>query len=201
VRGGLLREEGGFTLPELLVTMVMMLTVLFALYSIFDMSIRVFSFGNDKVEAVENARLGLEKMERELRAAYPYDKLDGNNTLLAARTPNSITFGNDLNGDREIDAADEPSEQITYNLSGGSPATLQRNSQPVVEFVSDVDGDGNALTFEYMDENEATVNAGDPETDISLVRIKLEVAVDRGIHEEPVTQVLETDVALRNRGG
>jgi hypothetical protein len=41
------REESGFILPELMVTMVMMRTVLFALYSIFDMSIRVFSFGND----------------------------------------------------------------------------------------------------------------------------------------------------------
>src|SRR5215218_5451234 len=61
----ILRDEGGFTLPELLVTMVMMIVVLFALYSIFDMSIRVFSFGNDKTEAVENARLGMEKMARE----------------------------------------------------------------------------------------------------------------------------------------
>ena len=52
MRGEFLREEGGFTLPELMVTMVMMLTVLFALYSIFDMSLRVFSFGSDKVEAV-----------------------------------------------------------------------------------------------------------------------------------------------------
>lgn len=67
----LLREEDGFTLPELLVTMLMMVIVLFALYSIFDMSIRVFSFGNDKVEAVQTARQGLEKMEREIRAAYP----------------------------------------------------------------------------------------------------------------------------------
>ena len=46
------KEESGFTLPEVLVAMVMMLTVMFALYSIFDMSLRVFSFGNDKVEAV-----------------------------------------------------------------------------------------------------------------------------------------------------
>ncbi len=194
----LLREEGGFTLSEMLVTIMIMTAVLFALYNIFDMSMRVFSFGNDKVEAMENARLGLEKMERELRAAYPYDKLDGNNTLLAARTPNSITFGNDLNGNRKIDAADEPSEQITYSLSGGSPATLQRNGQPVVEFVSDVDRDSDALTFKYMDENGTDATS---EADTFAVRIKLEVAVDRGIHEEPVTQVLETDVALRNRGG
>lgn len=195
MRERVLREESGFTLPEMLVTIVLMITVLFALYNIFDMGIRVFSFGNDKVEAVENARLGLEKMERELRAAYPYDKLNGNNALLAARTSNSVTFGNDLNGNRKIDP---DTEQITYSLSGGSPATLQRNDQPVVEFVSDVDGDGSALTFEYMNANGTTATN---EADTSVVRIKLEVAVDRGIHEEPVTQVLETDVALRNRGG
>ncbi len=50
-----------------------MIVVLSALYSVFDMSLRVFSFGNDKVEAVESARVGMEKMEREIRAAYPVD--------------------------------------------------------------------------------------------------------------------------------
>jgi prepilin-type N-terminal cleavage/methylation domain-containing protein len=87
-----LREEGGFTLPEMLVTIMIMIAVLFALYSIFDMGMRVFSFGNDKVEAVENARLGLEKMERELRDAYPYNKAGGNTTLFPSFTSNSITF-------------------------------------------------------------------------------------------------------------
>jgi prepilin-type N-terminal cleavage/methylation domain-containing protein len=67
----LLREESGFTLVEVLVTMTIMIVVLSALYGIFDMGLRTFSFGNNKVEAVENARLGLEKMEREIRAAYP----------------------------------------------------------------------------------------------------------------------------------
>ena len=76
------KEEDGFTLSEVLVAMTMMIMVLFALYSIFDMSIRVFSFGNDKTEAVQNARLGLEKMEREIRAAYPYDKPAGRDHLL-----------------------------------------------------------------------------------------------------------------------
>lgn len=189
-----MREESGFTLPEMLVAIMIMIVVLFALYNIFDMSIRVFGFGNDKVEAVENARLGLERMERELRAAYPYDKRNGNNALLTTRTSNSVAFGNDLNGDRKIDA----SEQIAYSLSSGSPATLQRNGQPVVEFVQDVDGDGKALAFEYMTANGTPATN---EADISMVRIKLEVAVDRGMHERPVTQILQTDVALRNRGG
>jgi prepilin-type N-terminal cleavage/methylation domain-containing protein len=211
VRWRLLRGEGGFTLPEVLVTMVMMTTILFALYSIFDMSIRVFSFGNDKVEAVENARLGLEKMARELRAAYPYDKVkdtstdtplphlfwsSGFPTTAAFPASNSITFGNDRNGNRKIDTG---SEQITYSLSGGSPATLLRNGEPVVEFVNDVDRDGAALSIKYFDANgnEIFTNEGN----IAMVRIKLEIAVNRGGRSEPVTQVLQTDVALRNRGG
>jgi competence protein ComGC len=73
--GKLLREEGGFTLSEMMVVTMMLTIVLFALYSVFDMSIRVFSFGNDKVEATENARAGLERMVREVRSAYPYDKV------------------------------------------------------------------------------------------------------------------------------
>jgi prepilin-type N-terminal cleavage/methylation domain-containing protein len=70
VRERLLREESGFTLAEVMVTIMLMLTVMFALYNIFDMGLRVFSFGNSKVEAVENARLGLGKMERE-RSGQP----------------------------------------------------------------------------------------------------------------------------------
>ena len=63
-------EQGGFTLAEMLVTTMIMIVVMFGLYSIFDMSLRVYAFGNNKVEATQNARLGLEKMEREIRAAY-----------------------------------------------------------------------------------------------------------------------------------
>lgn len=161
----LLREETGFTLPEMMVTMVVMLTVLFALYSIFDMSLRVFALGNDKVEAVENARLGLEKMERELRTAYPVDKANGQNHLFFGVsypatdvTPTSpveeITFGNDLNGDRRVTCTIPAScEYITYKLSPvdpanpGAPRTLKRaNSsspsdagQDVVDYVGEFD--------------------------------------------------------------
>ncbi len=147
----LLMDENGFSLTEVLVTMLIMIIVLFALYSLFDMTMRVYSVGNDKVEAVENARLGLEKMKREIRAAYPYDvtddSTDSTNTAAiandylfwdpanpaAAAMPSatSITFGNDLNGNYRVDTA---TEQITYSLSG---TTLRRTvgtgtPQPVV---------------------------------------------------------------------
>lgn len=190
----LLSEEGGFTLPEMLVTITIMMTVLFALYSIFDMSIRVFSFGNDKVEAVENARLGLEKMEREIRDAYPRDKAGGNTTLFTSFTSGSITFGNDTNGDRKVTT---PDEEITYRLSGSAPYSLLRANpsddsvpDPVVEFVKT-----NGLTFQYLDKSGNTTTT---ESAISRVRIKLEIEIERG-NLGTRTQTLTTDVDLRNR--
>ncbi len=187
----LLREEGGFTLPELLVTMLMMFLVMLALYSIFDMSMRVFSFGNDKTEAVENARLGLERMERDLRAAYPYDK-PTDSTLFPGFTANpasSITFGNDADGDRQIQL-DTSTEQITYSLSGDE---IQRNGQPLVEFVQP-----GGLTFTYC-ETLTSCPSSISESEIKMVRIDLAVRVDRG-PSGPASQTLTTDVALRNRG-
>lgn len=190
----LLGEESGFTLVELMVTMMMMLVVMFALYSIFDMSLRVFGFGNDKTEATENARLGLERMEREIRAAYPQDKAGVGGTvdeaLITSAISNpatEITFGNDLNGNRLVD----PNEVITYRR-GDDPTTLVRENngtpQPVVEFV-----DG--LTFEYLDRYGATTTI---EQNVFVVRISLTTEVDRSL-ADATTQTLSTDVALRNR--
>ena len=188
LRKRLLQEERGFTLPEVLVTMMIMITVLFALYNIFDMSIRVFSFGNDKVEAVENARLGLERMEREIRAAYPVNRASGDNRVITSSIANpstQITFGNDLNGNR---VANDTGEQITYSLSGSS---LSRNGQPTVEFVK-----ANGLTFRFLDKNGATTTT---ESEVAQVEISLEIEIDRGNFGKR-SQTLTTDVALRNRG-
>lgn len=175
-------DQRGFTLAEVLVAMLMMLTVLFALYSIFDTSIRVFSFGNDKTEAVQNARLGMERMEREIRAAYPYDKAGGNEELFPNYFENpsdDITFGNDTDGDRRAD-----DDQITYELDEDTK-TLERNGSAAVENVEE-------LSFDYLDE---AGNDASDEEDIREVRIELLVEVDDG------TQELTTDVALRNRSG
>lgn len=185
-----------------MVTMMMMLMVMFALYSIFDMSIRVFSFGNDKTEAVENARLGLERMERELRAAYPYNKTDSdttNDNLIYAYTPASavpqnqstISFFNDLNGNNIEDG----SERISYSLSGASPPALLRNGDPVVEFVQP---GGLNFTFCKVSTNCNPVSPPSlTEGEVKLVRVELKVRVKRGA--TAATQTLRTDVTLRNR--
>jgi Tfp pilus assembly protein PilW len=209
----LLRDERGFTLPEMMVTIMIMIMVFFSLYSIFDMSLRVFSFGNDKAEAAQNARLGLEKMEREIRAAYPYDKPAGKNYVLLSPTDptlaattltaNQITFGNDLNGDAKlrcpISLIDTRCEFITYKLSSSAPYTLQRvntatpNTSPgeaVIEFVNG----SNGLTFTYLkpDSSGNLVTTTTP-SEVKVVRVRLQ------INKDGRTQNLTTDVTLRNR--
>ena len=72
-----LGREDGFTLPEALVAMVMTAAVLLALYAVFDASVRVFGAARGNAEAAQAARLGLARMEREIRAAYPRDRAGG----------------------------------------------------------------------------------------------------------------------------
>ena len=55
--------EAGFTLVEVLVAATMMFAVLFALYAVFDVSVRAFGYGGDRVQAVGDARLALDRME------------------------------------------------------------------------------------------------------------------------------------------
>ena len=221
VRERIVSEEAGFTLPEVLVSMMIMILALFALYSIFDMGIRVFSFGNDKVEATEQARLGMEKIEREIRAAYPVDRINGKQHVFfpsgSANPPSStptlpgqqsMTFGNDLppsagvSPNRMVD----PGEAITYELRSSDGSTCPSTGTEGVCVVFRREGSGgtfeplaeyvvpNGLTFEYLRNNLASASAADG-TDIGVVRVTLEVNVDG------VEQTLTTDVDLRNRGG
>jgi prepilin-type N-terminal cleavage/methylation domain-containing protein len=191
-------REGGFTLPEVLVAMVMTAAVLLALYAVFDASVRVFGAARDNAEAAQAARIGLARMEREIRAAYPRDKAGGDATLLTNLGKERLDFGNDLNGNRRtVDPTtgiSEPGEGISYTLgAGGAPL---RNGRLLVDSAGDIDG--RALTFGYCDANGDPVGAGD-EADVDLVRVELEASVGTGAGGEPVERVLRTTVALRNR--
>ena len=195
-----LDRDDGFTLPEALVAMVMTAAVLLALYAVFDASVRVFGAARGNAEAAQAVRLGLARMEREIRAAYPRDKAGGDATLLTSFGEGRLLFGNDLNGNRRtLDPATglaEPGEGISYTL--GAEGAPLRNGRLLVDTAWDVDGDGRALTFAYLDANGNPVATGD-EADVALVRVELEVSAGIGVAERPVEHVLQTTVGLRNR--
>ncbi|WP_273843403.1 PilW family protein [Rubrobacter calidifluminis] len=177
-------DEEGFTLTEMLVAMTMMMIVTFALYGLFDMSLKVYSFGGDKVEAVENARAAMERMSREIRSAYP----NGGILVASPAYPSSsqIGFTNGPGG-----------ESVVYSLSAGSAVsgcsgcrTLMRNGDPVTEYVDGSKG----LTFTYLQSVDPEVPSTNG-TDVRAVKITLNVIVP-GV--QAGRQSLTTYVDLRN---
>jgi prepilin-type N-terminal cleavage/methylation domain-containing protein len=199
------KGEAGFTLIEVLVATAMMFAVLFALYAVFDVSVRAFGYGGDRVEAVGNARLAIDRMEREIRAAYPYDQttdpprrylfLDPlDPTEPAVPTATRIAFGNETTGDRMIGS----SEVTGYYLSGHD---LKRSKGGSVQTLLDsVATDGLRFTPCRSAEDCPPAVPVTDEAEIRLLRIELAVEVERR-GEDPARQRLATDVYLRNRGG
>jgi len=199
------KDETGFTLVEVLVSAMMMFGVLFALYAIFDVSVRAFGYGGDKLEAVGSARLALGRMEREIRAAYPYDLtsdpprryllLDPTDpTKPAVPTATRIAFGNETGGDRKIGAT----EVIGYYLSGHDLKRSKGGSAQTL--VDSVPTDGLRFTPCRSADDCPPALAITDEAEIRLVRIELAVDVRRR-GQDPTRQTLVTDVYLRNRGG
>src|SRR5215213_7855198 len=191
----------------MLVTVIIMAIVLFALGSIFNMSVRIFNVGNNKVEAVESARIGMEKMEREIRAAYPVDVNNAGTHLFfsangstsnppqAMPTATQITFGNELGaegaGNGKIDCLSVANcEYITYKLSAPSnaaPCTLSPCSTLLRVKAADSTGAGDpvvenvvpgGLTFTYLKSDGATLATS--ESDVGVVLVSLDIAVHPG---------------------
>ena len=183
----------------------MMFAVLFALYAVFDVSVRAFGYGGDRLEAVGNARLALARMEREIRAAYPYDLTSDpprrylfldplDPTEPAVPTATRVAFGNETGGDRKIGA----SEVVGYYLSGHDLKRSQGGSVQIL--VDSIATDGLRFTPCRTADDCPPAAAVMDEAEIRLVRIELAVEVERR-GEDPARQTLATDVYLRNRGG
>jgi type II secretory pathway component PulJ len=197
------KVETGFTLVEVLVSAMMMFGVLFALYGIFDVSVRAFGYGGDRIEAVGNARLALGRMEHEMRAAYPYDLTSDpprrylflnpmDPTRPAVPTATRIAFGNETGGDRSI----EGSEVIGYYLSGHDLKRSKGGSAQTL--VDSVPADGLRFTPCRSADDCPPALAITDEAEIRLLRIELAVEFRRR-GQDPTRQMLATDVNLRNR--
>jgi prepilin-type N-terminal cleavage/methylation domain-containing protein len=223
MRRRFLKDQSGFTLTEVMVTMMIMLVVLFSLYNIFDMSIKVFTFGNDKIEAVENARVGLEKMEREIRAAYTvkgpgstdadryrFFAADGTKTNVppslpptpAMPTATQITFGNELGTANGAIQCGSPCEYITYKLTAnnsgsactGAPCALRRVNTANASNTGQPVVEYVAVDGLQFKYYTASGATATEQENISRVEISLQIIKDGRI------QNVVTEVNLRNPG-
>jgi len=197
----------GFTIAELLVSMMIGLLILFSVYNIFTNQIRQFKTQSVGLEMLQNARVGLDFIVRELRIAgySPTGALpacQGTNTAtntpcvgLTAIAGGSISFTADLDGDGSLTPDDtNPDENITYAVyADGGVLCLGRTAngsrQPAVENIS-------ALSFNYYD--------GSNQTTTNLARIrKISVSLTARASIPDVNKVYKTitfssDVVPRN---
>ena len=220
-----LKDEMGFTLSEVLVTTIIMSFILLALASLFDASLKVYSFGNNKLEAVESARVAMDKMEREMRQAYYYDltsspqktylflnPADPTTALTVPPTDvTQVTFGNDLPGapdagNGKIECG-SPCEYITYKLTDDTSNTTCTAAPCSLRRVNTADPSlwgapvtenvlvPGGLSFTFLRSDGSTPAN---EGEVGMVRISLIVSVKQGIGSAG-TQKLTTVVDLRNR--
>ena len=155
-----MRGEDGFTLVELLVGMSVLLVVMLATLQVLDDSTRLANRDNDRVMAMREAQVGMDKLVRELRHTRE----------VVSATPQVLTV-------RVLRRSDATPRQVVFDCSVPHPsaAGLRRCTRAsggatelLVDRVRPIDGDTSAFTY--------TPAAGPARH----VTVRLGVAVDGG---------------------
>ncbi|HTK89850.1 MAG TPA: prepilin-type N-terminal cleavage/methylation domain-containing protein [Verrucomicrobiae bacterium] len=173
----------GFTLLEILVAMAMGGLVMAGTLSLLLAGQGASAAGEARAEAIQGARVGLERMATELRQAG-YDPQGAGFAAIEVAEPERIVFLHDLNENGVIDPT---RERVTYLLRG---TVLRRDAgggaQPLVEGVQ-------RLRLVYYDhEDRPTMEPAQ----VASVGITLEVARRAPTPVAPI--VMGTRVRLRN---
>lgn len=164
----------------------MLALVLGALFGSLEHAQRLYGAGVARLEAQQSARVGLERMAREIRqAGYGAPEL----SAITVAEPSRIVLHLDADGDGAFAA---PRETITWSVSGRA---LRRNAgggaQPIVNGVRD-------LALAYFDAR------GLPTTvpiDVRTVRVTLVTEPERLLANpaQRATSTFTTQIRLRNR--
>lgn len=174
----MIRNEKGFTLVELLVTLALTGVVMIAVYKTFTWQQKVHAVQESVAMMQQDCRVGMEVMLRDLRMAG-YSPAKAGVASIKAATATSIQFTKDLSGngicettvDTNGNGVIEQCEDITYSLSGaGLNWSLVRNDTVnTAALVSNVD----ALDFVYLKADGTDITAlviADPASNIPNIR-------------------------------
>jgi type IV pilus assembly protein PilW len=198
------KDKRGFSLIELLVTLVIMSVVSLAIYGVFSVSSRSYATQGVTADVQQSIRAAMEVMLQDIRAAGLDPTSSGNFGIELAETTklrftsDSIDAGlGDFNG--ELD--DTNSERITYVLQGTQldqilyETTGSEDSGPLI---SDVQN----LSFTYFDADGNDL--GSPVSslqlaDIQTINVSITVEEPAG-RDAPVSRTLTKRVKCRNTG-
>ena len=118
-RSTALRGAGGFTLAETLIAAAIGAVILLGLYLVYDVNQVTFIKGEQLADLQQNARIGIDRIVRELRLAgfYPEDPPvipPVCPTAIQSATATSIRFLADIDSDGKT-------ERVEYSYSGCAP--------------------------------------------------------------------------------
>jgi len=187
--------EKGFTLVEMVVTIIVLGIVLVVVNQVFFSSTRVY--GNTSVRAGQqmSARAGLSVLVTELRTAGCDPTLPNIGPIglqpVTDGTPTSVHVQSDLNADGALQTA-EPSDDVTYSYDAGQLALMRDPGTGPEVMVPNV----TACQFTYFDVNNQELVAPLSNADRGRVRsigIAITTETERGGQMTATTRV-----ALRN---
>ncbi len=168
------RDEGGFTLAEMLVVCALLGTVMAGVLSLLMIGQQSATATANKVDAQSNARMGIERLIKEIREAgylpagptcpgapaTPCPPYNYAFSAISAQSATTMTIQDDWNADNAIQtgAVTDPitgaarGEQIVYSFAAGQ---LRRqeigiDGAPVVVAAGII-----SLTYTYLDQNNA----------------------------------------------
>lgn len=176
----IINKETGFTLIELMISLVIFSIVMAAAYGVYISSTRTANIQNASAGAQQNVRVGIELMTQDIRMAG-FDPLGTAGSSIEMATPTKIRITSDRNQNGAINESDF--ERVSYELSGTNLRRIlyegaNQNVQPLLENVTE-------LAFVYSGINNSNVN------------IRLAVREPAGMGGD-VTRTLETRVICRN---
>ena len=211
------RDEGGFTLAEMLVVCALLGTVMAGVLGLLMIGQQSATATANKVDAQSNARMGIDRLIEEVREAgylptgptcpgFPptpcppyYYGLSPNPAIAAitAQTATALTIQNDWNGDNVIQVVSvtdpitgvQRGERVVYSFNAGQ---LRRqeigiDGQPVVVAAGII-----SLAYTYLDQNNAVTG-----TAANIRTVTIAMTTQQSAGQPQVTMVHR--VRLRNR--
>lgn len=160
-----LRDQNGFTLVELMVSMGIGMVILAAVTTTFMSQTRIYNAQEQINEMQQNARGALDILSRELKMAGYKPNGGGFNGVTYSTT--QLRVQADLNSDGAISTSSTANEQITYAFDNANEqitrAVGSGSAQILAEHIS-------AFTFNYLDSAGAatTVSANIRQVSITI---------------------------------
>lgn len=176
-----IRNQSGFTLAEMLVAMAVIGFVLGGILLLQQQGQQAYLFGSNRVEVQQNARVALERMARDLRAATSISTAAATNLVFVSK--DSSVSGNDV--------------PMQYQLSGTNlDRTCTCPADPTNGTLTLIGGVG-ALAFTYKTQSGTITTTP---ADIRMIDISITTKTEESVASyAPGNRAVSVDTTVRLR--